>query len=322
MMEQKYPQAATTMKKPLWLLIRRREILLFLVLMSSSLFAQEKPAATTPINGRFGSENALPRYDLQIENGVLLLKGLKDRIDVRSTFKLAAGGGEPVGMQANLRVIVDLLRELHHHSDIVMAPDVGEIRIGDLRLRSIEEPDVIQLPRVLEALRVASGGKFIWRQDVSPDSADPTTGFNRRLTPLYFLDASEVPAKSNRNLEVFNMSGYVRQLDLQDDAQVKTNIENIVRLIGRTFDRLKRQEATHPDDFAEFDFHSGANVLVAIGPPDALEVARKVVFALPGQQGSPEARRGGGSGGFGTGGGSSQPTMPREQPAPPPKTRP
>src|SRR5512133_1939876 len=95
------------------------------------------------------------------------------------------------GDTATLSKIADVLRERHEGVDIVMAPEIGKLRVNDLKLRSAN------LPETLEALRVASGYAFLWRQGgaappIGAQTIDPSTGLPvvsapQSESPLFFL---------------------------------------------------------------------------------------------------------------------------------------
>ena len=115
------------------------------------------------------------QYDLEIENSTLRL-------------------GDRAKELAKLGSIVRLLRDKHPEANIAMAPELGEIVIPDLKLRAASVDDE------LEALRVASGDKFVWR-----------TFNNQAQLKLFTLQPSEQflrasPAPRPTQVEVFNMT--------------------------------------------------------------------------------------------------------------------
>jgi len=208
------------------------------------------------------------QYDLEIENGMLL----------------GAVPGHPnVRRQAVLREIVPLLREKHDAANIAMSPELGEVTIRDLKLyaSSVQEE--------LEALRVASGGKFIWRA---------TQLSSNSMLPLFTLEPSEqfvkekgVETPVRTQVEVFNFSSYfahLRDTEPGDDAKFQAlkeqTIDRTKEIVGTTIISLHLQGQT-----IQFQFHQGANLLVVIGTQDAINVARKVINAMIGQPGGPTA---------------------------------
>ena len=92
-----------------------------------------------------------PVYDIEITDGILVYKGKK--------------------LPATLPHLIDLLRERHNGANIVVSPVISsDLRIDNLKLRATT------LEQELEALRIASGGQFIWASQASPGQLDPTTG--------------------------------------------------------------------------------------------------------------------------------------------------
>ena len=73
---------------------------------------------------------------------------------------------------ANLANVIDYLRYLFP-ANVVLAPGVGQVKVGDLKLASFQwEP-------ALDALKVASGNAFVWKRRTDPNAIgviDPTTG--------------------------------------------------------------------------------------------------------------------------------------------------
>jgi len=91
--------------------------------------------------------------------------------------------------------------------------------------------------------------------------------------------------KPRRSVEVFNLSGYLQQLPKQDEKAVSENVNMLEVVINQTLEQLKPEGFSDEDGpYPDFQFHRGANLFIVIGPPIAIEVARKVVNALPGQQ--------------------------------------
>jgi hypothetical protein len=143
------------MKTRLWL--RHSALLLCLAatLPSSLRSAQDQQKApdTAPAVQPTPQERPASRYALEIVDGTLLHKGHKT--------------------EATLANAVDALRDLWPEANIVLAPELAKLKVADLKLRSVG-----QLQEALEALRVASGYRFEWRQGLPGGAAaiDPATG--------------------------------------------------------------------------------------------------------------------------------------------------
>jgi hypothetical protein len=252
-------------------------VLIAVALSSTALFAQDRPHVASPPNAGTRAENVVPGYDLQIVNGQLLVNNnLTNRLNVNARF----GPGTLHSVPVTLGDIVDVLRELHTNADIVMTPGLAKLKITDLKMRSTHESGEGQLQKELQALSVASGYKFLWTRE----SRESDSGHSS----LYILSSNEALVKPSRSVEVFNLSGYIEQLGKPDGKELEASVGKIGTIINDTVQRLK-SDVTSEDLFATFEFHPGASLLIVIGPPEALEVARKVVTALPGVTGSAEA---------------------------------
>jgi hypothetical protein len=227
--------------------------------------------------------------------------------------------------EATLENVVELLRELELSrsgapANIVLSPDLPKIKIANLKLASTT------LTQELEALRVASGERFVWSSGTGPQptnpstglpyNVDPTTGlpFNpsgspgaeaKDQTPLYILRPA--PEAEHRPLlvEAFSLAGYFesrRESSSEDEYKkmVAEEVAQIERIVAETKDiymatrsELKGREASRVSGLT-LQFHRGANLLVVIGEPEAVEVATKVIGALPHVH-----RSGGSAGGMG-----------------------
>jgi hypothetical protein len=220
--------------------------------------AQETaPSATAAVPAQ---EDRTPgRLTLNITGGEVLRKGKK--------------------VEATLAEAVDALRDVFTGSDIVVSPEVARLQLGDIKLHSS------QLEDALEAMRVASGYRFVWRKGWPRPGVDPATGLPAAVTDtdLYVLDlgsSGEPRVQSSRIVDAFNLSGYLDHLGKTNEAQVNESLEQIKVIMDDTLAGLKQgfPESERP----EFKFHRGANLLIVIGSPATIEVARIVLGALPG----------------------------------------
>jgi hypothetical protein len=248
-----------------------------------------------PREGAAPGASAAP-YALEIMDGKLSLANLKGNVNLSKRW----GAGKTDSVPASLANIIDVLRDLHPEANVVMSPELANIQIADLKLRATS------LDEELEALRVASGNRFVWTKPgvVPMGAVDPATGL-----PVAAVGAGEstlyslVPDESGgmttkRDMEVFNLGSY-----LANEEDPKTSIEQIEKIILNTLSQLRHKNLA-PDEDPDFQFHAGANLLIVIGRQDALEVARKVVSALQTQTG------GGGGFGGGVGFGGPMPYVP------------
>jgi hypothetical protein len=197
-------------------------------------------------------------YDLEIERGTLK----------------SPSPGNPNGMApATLENVVKLLRDKHPEANIAMAPGVENVQINDLKIHAAE------LGEELEALRVASGGDFIFL-------AKAIFNTNR---PFFTIEASEKYLNERpqfglqkRQVEVFNFSSYLtrhRNSQPMDDSQFSDFKDRMVEMTKEIV--VKTAQSLNLDAGSlQFQFHGGANLLVVTGVPEAINVARKVISAM------------------------------------------
>ena len=244
------------------------------------LYAQSKPAVgKTP-------------YALEIVDGKFIHKGKEQ--------------------PATLVNVVDALREMFPEFNIAMVPDLAHVKVMDLKFRPADGGSTA-LEEVLTALRVATGNRFAWRTGAASTNQsflDPNTGWapsiaggSPDLTRLYMLSLSmdESAPQSKRAVEVFNLHGYLEQLGPNSD--VERNLEQLKEMIAKALVALN-PDGSGGSDEPELQFHPGANLLIVIGSPEAVELARKIVTALPyyggpgtGYPAFPGLEPGGGGGG-------------------------
>ena len=280
------------MKTHYW--VRRSAALLCLaaILPLNRGRAEEPPKApeTTPAAQPAAKGRPASPYVLEIAGGAFMRNGTQS--------------------EATLASVVDALRDIWPDVNIVLAPEVANLKLADLKLRSVGE-----LSETLDALRVASGYSFEWRRGmpgaggmIDPDTGlrrnrgmiDPATGLPRQPAggySLYVLDLGIDPRgipekRSRRMVEVFNLSGYLDHLPSEDhQGLVERALQEIEQTVFETLDSVEGGNVS-ANDRAQFKFHPGTRLLVVTGPPDAIEVALKVVRAMTGSRASLE----GGSG--------------------------
>jgi hypothetical protein len=192
----------------------------------------------------------------------------------------------PTGnVEGNLGNVIDALRDEYPEANIVMSPGLAKVKVGDLKLRAG------RLTEELEAVRVASGEKFDLQ---TPGEAvrhiDPTTGLpigstNSPYAGLFVLREAQSPSQPQRMVEAFNVGPYLEWLGRRPPGERKGSpeqegLDELQQMISQTVVDLKGEE--HPDNQVRWRYHRGATLLVIIGSPDSVEIARKIVNALPG----------------------------------------
>jgi hypothetical protein len=239
-----------------------------------SLGADEPQTAPAPAARVVRERPTAGTYALEIVEGTILEKGVK--------------------VPATVGHVMDALREMYPRVNIVASPEVTDLTLADLKLRPAE------VEETLEALRVASGERFVWRRnDDQPAGIDPRTGLPVPARPvkdssLYLLTGNpNTPAKAKREVEVFNLSGYIAYSTAHagkqktDEEAVAQSLRTVQDIVRETLELVYQQAGAGRLDY---QFHSGADLLIVIGSRDDIEIARKVVEALPGQPVAVSAR--------------------------------
>jgi hypothetical protein len=173
--------------------------------------------------------------------------------------------------QATVAKLAEHLRE--QGWNVILSPGTEKIRISDLQLRSADAR------LIAEALSIASGGTM--HVNVRPGPVDTLIIMSRQ--------------RPSRRLEVFNVSGYLSSNPLlaEFEAHEKLTsaaVEEMTRrvreievlVIGTLHDLTRSEFADHEQ--MEFQFHPGTRLLIVIGTDQAIDVARKIINALPGQR--------------------------------------
>jgi hypothetical protein len=205
------------------------------------------------------------RYDLEIVDGRL-----------RNDGKLA---------DATLGNAVEVLRERYPDANIVLSPGLGALKISDLKLRAGRLADV------LEALRIASGEKFIVQGHAGPPDINPATGLpanpKKPEADLFILRGESSPSETVRTVEAFNIDPYLKWFESKPhdnrEEDASKSLEELKRMIWDAIANLKGNDASQ-SDMPSFSFHAGANVLVVTGTRQAVDVAQKIIRALPGEE--------------------------------------
>ena len=225
--------------------------------------------ATTASDAKFSG------YNLEIVDGKLIFPGGK--------------------VEATLGNVIDALREQYTEANIVLAPGLAKLKVADLKLRAGRLMDE------LEGLRVATGGKFeIQSPSVAASTIDPTTGLPREGAKpnagLFVLRDPPSVGPRERVVEAFNIGPYLQWLRLSkhpNDVPQKNEIEEdalkeIEEIIYSAIANFRRDSSDVEQP--SWQYHRGATLLVVIGNMDSVEIARKIVNALPGMNAADSAR--------------------------------
>ena len=247
------------------------------ILLTNSGIANAADSKPQPVQGA-----SQRHWELQIVDGILLKQ-------------------DGTGSSATLRNVTDYLVELYP-ANVVLAPTLGDIEVGNLKLAGFKWESA------LEALRIASGNQFVWSVQASAPETDPATGLpsrpaSRDETDLYVLEPD--PAGARRAVggvvEVFNLAGYLQG---KEPAQVPEALKELELILAQSLDQVRASSGFAGSEPApNIRFHERASLLVLVGTAEQVDVARKIILALPGTAPS-QAGMGMGYGGGGMGGGA------------------
>ncbi len=189
-------------------------------------------------------------------------------------------------VDATLSSAVDYLQKVDPTANIVVPEEMGQIKIGDLQLRDAP------VGLALEALSVASGNKFMVREENS--------GSKR----LFIIQTNQPPhpPRPEVTVEAFNLTGYLQHLNPGNLLHLElsgkgTNVntildqlkDTIVTVLSDVADQRNLNSSAPLPRFVippapQFKFYEYADLFIVIGSGEAVETARKIVNALPGEE--------------------------------------
>jgi len=158
---------------------------------------------------------------------------------------------------------MDYLKKKNLPFDIILGPGVADVRISDLVMHSPEYEEWF----VLNAIGASVGDDV----ETSRDSGMPMMKLRQ--------------SQQVRQTQVFNLTNYLNPDGKADDKSVHEKLSSLIDVIQKTLSDLDHN--TPPNLQPNFQFHEGANLLVVIGPTDAIDVANQVVNALQPPDGNP-----------------------------------
>jgi hypothetical protein len=165
---------------------------------------------------------------------------------------------------ATLEVSVKALQDIYPQVTIAMDPKLAKVPLADLKVRA-DDPQAD-----LEALRAACGSQF--------DLDGSRRGLSLfTLTANGYFERAQAAAAGTREIQIFSLAGYLEQRP--KDTKLEHMVDELQDVINQTIGDL---DGTIPQP--RFRFHVDAKLLVVIGTPQAIDVAGKVINALPGQQ--------------------------------------
>lgn len=243
---------------------------LSLLNVAGSLHAQDTNATEATPQGRPSrgasqpNVESSPEFDIQIENGKLSLAPLKD------TPEKNPWGTNFYSVSATIDNLGKYLRAVDPSLNIVLSPEVGNLKIANLKLNTRFPQSIVQ------AVSVASDGVIVGPMGRGDIGFGGFRGAERSLTFI-----ANRPRESKPSVEVFNLSGYIQTLGKVDDEIIREKIDDLQRLTRST---LVDDMRLSPEDQPNFKYHPGTKLLIVVGKSEAIDLARKIINALPGQQ--------------------------------------
>jgi hypothetical protein len=104
---------------------------------------------------------------------------------------------------------------------------------------------------------------------------------------LYMLETNKTSAPETK-VEAFNLSGYIQHIKHSStdtnnwDRQIEVNVENIQEIVEWVVSQQRDLEKISGAPL-KFKFFRESDLLIVIGPPEAVMTAGKIFRALPGQ---------------------------------------
>ena len=223
--------------------------------------------------GPMGSTEDTPTFDIQIENGTLSLAPLAGHSELTNFWK---PGTKTV--PATMENISRYLRAVDTNLNVILSPGTGDFTISDLKLKTSS------LRSIPDAISIASGGDV--RASSGSIGMGRLGGPNGRPFGESTLSFTSRDSANHSAMEVFNLSGYIQTLYFQmaghaDDKYISQKLDELQNLILATMRDMGIYKSS--SDAPNFRYHSGTKLLIVIGKPEAIEVTRKIINALPGQ---------------------------------------
>jgi hypothetical protein len=165
------------------------------------------------------------------------------------------------------------LRVVDTNLNVILSPGTSDARISSLKLKTSS------LGSIPDAISIASGGIV---------RGSGAFGIGRRFggpsgrpgeSSLTFTSRD---SESHPVVEVFNLNGYIQTLGKVNDDVVRQKLDQLQEMILSTLQDMRIYQSA--SDAPNFKFHSGTKLLIVIGKPEAIEVARKIINALSGQE--------------------------------------
>ena len=244
---------------------------IFVTMVSMAAFA----LASLPARGQAQAIQAVPGGNeplvehLKVQDGIVF-----KRLPGASTNGVDCG-------PAKLGNAVKVLRELYPKATFAMDPRVAAVPLADVMVRA-DDPTTD-----LEALRTTCGGRFEFRYQ------------QKGLFTLEYTKYTDLNPSTgeDRSIECFNLTGYLEREKAKSADGANKNKgqgggttamsgELIGQVVGGLQEIIQKSIADFDPSIGQphFQFYPDAQLLIVIGPERAIDVAAKVIHALPGQR--------------------------------------
>jgi hypothetical protein len=220
--------------------------------------------------GPMGNAQVLPMFDIQIENGQLSLAPLKDQTEIKKIW-----GTGVSSVPATIDNITKYLRAVDPQLNVILSPEVGPVTIYNLKLNTR------LLGSISDAISVASGGA-IRGNGAGRGGGGGGEFFGGGARGERGLTFAASNSESHPAIEVFNLSGYIQTLGKMNEDGVRQKLDDLEGLITETLKDLHVTKSSA--DLPNFKYHAGTKLLIVTGKPETIDVTRKIVNALSGQQ--------------------------------------
>jgi hypothetical protein len=227
--------------------------------------------------GSMGVTEDSPIFDIQIEGGDLSLAPLGPLEHHPELTNFWAPGTKKVW--ANMNNISLYLRATDSHLSVILSPGTGSASILNLKIKTS------RLVSLCDAISVASGNTI--RGNPNPGLRGGGIGPMGRQFGESSVTFTSRDSDSHPSLEVFNLSGYIQTLYFQtaghvDDKFISQKLDEVQNMVASTLRDMRIDVSSR--DALKFKYHAGTKLLIVIGKPEAIEVTRKIINALSGQQ--------------------------------------
>jgi len=250
------------MKKPYMHRVLLTTVLIVtFVLASRSAHDQAKPVNPAAL---LGAGAAPPEEHLKVENG---------SIWVRQPGESWVRGGD-----ATVGNAVKALRSVYPEITFAVDPRVAAVPVTDLLIRA-NQPNTD-----LEALRTACGGRFDLSGGLIDPSGQPSSLYQLVDNNLTEQNSSK---KEDRNIECFNLTGYLERRFKANDVRPAQQAGEALRMVDQLKEIINQTISDFDGDIKmpQFQFYDSAQLLIVTGSNRAIAIAAKVIRALPGEEG-------------------------------------